>query len=374
MMRSPQRRCLIFSVGYGQGHHAAAAAVAEELGLRGYACEVCDPCAMARPRVFALTRAFYRFCVRRLPWLWGVTYAQTDTARWRRAEKMPLMGELKRHILRLLQEKKPDVVLCTYPLYAYMLDALQAEGLFHGRYAVVVTDAREISRPWLQSRAPLVVVPDKKSAENVCAQFGLDAGAVLPLGFPVRRAFRPCEVLPPSAENLRLLFGAYPALRVVVRSVESLLAAYPAAHITLLAGSRAHSLSSLLADEMAAGRVVVLSATEHMDALFAESHLYIGKTGAATMFECYAARLPMLVNFSLPGQEQGNLELLTEDGGGLRAETPEELVEAVRSMLENGAERWQRTRVAMEAAGYDGAAARIVDEVERRFFHDTFGG
>lgn len=361
--------CLICSVGYGQGHHAAAAALAEEYTSRGYVCRVCDPCALARPTFFAWTQAFYRFCVRRAPWLWGVTYAQTDTANWRKVARMPLLGKLKQCMQRLLEEERPDVVLCTYPIYAYMLDALRSEGLFHGRYVMVVTDAREISRPWLQSGAPLIVVPDAASAEKVQTQFGLSADVVKPLGFPVRRAFRVSEALqPPTPDTLRIVFGAYRSTRDVVRTVRALLTAYPSAHITLLCGNRITRFRALLARVSGEGRVAVLPATERMAELFAESHLYIGKAGAATLFECYASRLPILVNFALPGQEQGNLELLLQDGAGLYAESPADVVQAVQGLLADGAASWQRMRAAMKAGGYDGAAARIADETERRFF------
>lgn len=362
-------KCLICSVGFGQGHHAAAEALAESFSERGCRCCMYDPCALARPGVFSAAQTFYRFCVRRAPWLWGITYAQTDTADWRHVPEMPLMGALKRQVEELLRREEPDIVLCTYPLYAYMLDALRAEGRFHGRYAMVVTDALEISRPWLQSAAPLLVVPDAGTASRVCAQFGLPQEKVLPLGFPVRRAFCLRQALnPPSAHSLRIVFGVYRSTRAVVRSVRALLAAYPAAHITLLAGERAGRLSRRLSREIQALQAEVLPTCAHMAQLFAESHLYIGKAGAATMFECYASRLPMLVNFALPGQEQGNLELLLSDGAGRYVESPEEVVHAVQMLLADGAAEWQRMRTAMAAAGYDGAAARIADEIERRFF------
>lgn len=368
MSKQAVRRCLICSVGYGQGHHAAAAALAEILSERGYACRVCDPCASANLTVFALTQAFYRFCVRRAPWLWGVTYAQTDTADWRRAVKLPLLGMVKQSLLRLLQEERPDVVLCTYPLYAYMLDSLRAEGSFHGRYALVVTDALEISRIWLQSEAPLIVVPDTASAHKVCAQFGLSRRKVLPLGFPVRHAFRPPVIQQPTSDNLRIVVGAYCPTRHMVRMVRALLAVYPMAHITLLAGDRAPRLRHALHRETEGAHVEVLPGTEKMAEMLEHSHIYIGKAGAATMFECYAMRLPMLVNFALPGQEQGNLALLLRDGAGQYAESPADIVQAVQSLLADGAAGWHRCRAAMAAAGYDGAAMRIAEEIERRFF------
>lgn len=361
-------RILICSVGYGQGHHAASAALAEEFLARGMHCRVCDPCELASPKIFAVTQAFYRFCVHRMPWLWRVTYAQTDTANWRKAVHMPILRAVKQRLALLLQEERPDIVVCTYPLYAYMLDALREEGLFHGRYAMVVTDAREISRPWMLSDAPAVYVTDAVTAELVRHFFGLPDALVRVSGFPVRRRFRPNgDIVKPSASHLHILFGAYRSTGDIVDSVRALLGAYPQARITLLAGNRAESCRSLLSEDINAGRAEVLDATDHMAEYLAESHLYIGKAGAATMFECYASHVPMLVNFALPGQEQGNLELLLQDGAGVYAESPAELLQAVHLLLADDASVWSRMRAAMAEAHYDGAAARIVNDMERSF-------
>lgn len=362
------KRLLILSVGYGQGHHAAAAALAEEYSARGWAVRVADPCAEAHPQAFAWTQRFYDFCVRRAPWLWGITYAQTDTADWRKAVHWPLLRGVKERIRYLLHEDEPEIVLCTYPLYAYMLDVLQERGEFHGRYAVIVTDALEISRPWMQSSAPLVLVPDEYSCEKVCAAFGLSAERVATGGFPVKTAFAPAVNLEqPSFAHLRILFGAFRSPADVQQTVRAVLQAYPAARVTLLAAAHYESLSSRLQDEISNGRVELLPSTPHMARLMAQSHVYIGKAGAATMFECYAAALPMLVNFALPGQEQGNLELLLRDGAGEYAESPEAVVEALQNMMADGAAAWHAMRAAMAAAHHRrGGAARIAEAVERR--------
>lgn len=362
------KKLLILSVGYGQGHHAAAAALAEEFAARGWECRVADPCEEAHPAVFLWTQRFYDLCVRRAPWLWSITYAQTDTANWHHAVRWPLLRGVAERVRSLLAEVAPDVVLCTYPLYAYMLDTLRRGGMFHGRYAVVVTDALVISRPWVQSLAPLLFVPDENSKERVCAQFGLGADVVMSGGFPVRRCFAPAMALPaPSAEDLRILFGAFCSAREAARTARAILNAYPAAKVTLLGSARYAALHRLLAPELKAGRMVLLPPGQSMPALMAQSHIYIGKAGAATMFECYASALPMVVNFALPGQEQGNLELLLRDRAGVYAESPESVVSALQKMLVDGASEWLSMRAAMRAAHQKrGGAARIADEVERR--------
>ena len=85
------------------------------------------------------------------------------------------------------------------------------------------------------------------------------------------------------------------------------------------------------------------------------------------MFEAYSSELPVIVNYSLPGQEQGNLALLLADGAGVTAGTTSELLTRVRGLLADGAAGWKRLTAAMQRAARTGAAARIVDELERRF-------
>lgn len=362
------KKLLILSVGYGQGHHAAASALAEEFAARGWECRVSDPCAEAHPRTFLLTRRFYDFCVRRAPWLWGITYAQTDTADWRHAVDWPLLRGVVNRVRCLLLETEPDIVLCTYPLYAYMLDALRQRKAFHGRYAVVVTDALVISRPWVQSAAPLFFVPDEASRELLCAQFGLPGRSVVAGGFPVRKQFAPSAALvAPSGADLRLLFGAFRSAREVSRTVRAILNVYPKARVTVLGAAHYDALQSMMTCEIATGQVVLLPPGQNMPELMTQHHVYIGKAGAATMFECYASALPMIVNFALPGQEQGNLELLLRDGAGVNAESPESVQEALKHMLAGGAKEWCAMRAVM-AATYQkrGGAARIADVVERR--------
>lgn len=336
--------------------------------MREWECRVSDPCEEAHPTVFHLSQKYYDFCVRRAPWLWKVTYAQTDTADWRHAVKWPLLRGVVERVRRLLEEMTPDVVLCTYPLYAYMLDTLHREGVFHGRYAVVVTDALVISRPWVQSATPLLFVPDEFSQERICSQFGLSRRVIVSGGFPVKKCFAPSHPLSvPTASDFRILFGAFRPSHEVVRTVRAILYAYPAAKVTLLGSARYGAFRRLLLREIESRQVELLPPGQEMSDLMARSHLYIGKAGAATMFECYAEALPMIVNFALPGQEQGNLELLLRDGAGIYADSPESVVSALKNMLADGAAEWRAMRTAMMTAHQKrGGATRIADETERR--------
>ncbi len=310
------KKLLLLSVGFGQGHHAAAAAAAEEFTTRGWQCRTVDPCREAHPFVFGISQAYYRFCVRRAPELWAVTYAMTDAADWTRCVRWPLLKEATEYIEQQLQEWQPDLVICTYPLFAYMLDAIAARSGRSHPYAMLVTDAIAVSSPWMKSRAPLVFVPDALTHAQVTARYGLPDERVIAAGFPVRHSFTPSSLSAPTKQTLRILYACYISRRRSLEQVSAMLTAFPEAHITVLAGDFATLFHRHFAADVKAGRLTILQQTQEMPRLFATHHVYIGKAGAATVFEGYSARIPLFINYALPGQEQGNLELLERDGAG----------------------------------------------------------
>jgi processive 1,2-diacylglycerol beta-glucosyltransferase len=364
MGRQGVKRLLVLSVGYGQGHHSAAQAMAEHYAAAGWQTRMEDVCESASPRVFRLTQAFYRFCVRRAPWLWGVTYSLTDTADWTELIRSPWLRPVQNCLRGLIGEWEPDFIICTYPLFAYMLDALQQKI----PYAVVVTDAQEISRPWMLSRTSLVTVPDSESARMVRERYALDEHTVVPAGFPVRRAFcRSERRMPPDVGALRVLYGAYRRPGGVIADIAALLSSFPDMVLTVIAGQHLRRLQRMFAEECRSGRLILLRKTTQMPELLAESHFYVGKAGAATMFECYAALVPAIVNFTLPGQEQGNLQLLLQDGAGCHAESTQHLVQILQRLLAHSAEGWHELCEAMERADRTRGAERIAAAIERRF-------
>ncbi len=367
-----QKKALLLSVGYGEGHHAAARAAAGEFSRRGWAVEQVDICRETHPRLFRLTQRFYHFCVRRAPWVWGVTYARADKADWSRAVRRPPLLACCRVLAALLRRCRPDAIVCTYPLFSFMVDLLREEGMELPPCFVVVTDSLVISRPWMTSKATLFCLPDEYSARMVQRRYALPDSRVVVTGFPVRPEFR-CGAgrTAPTPANLSIVYGAYASPERVVEDVRGLLALFPRAHITLLAGERAEKLRRCLAEECRCGAAEVLVRCEDMPALFARNHLYIGKAGAATMYEAYSSGIPCIVNYALPGQEQGNLRLLLKDGAGLFVESTEGLLRAVSGLMKDRAAGWLALAGAMQRAARSHGAERLVDTIEQTISHDA---
>ncbi len=363
-------KVLILTIAYGQGHKSAAEGIAEEYLARGCKVLVSDPCEADKTGLYALTKAYYKLCVRRAPWLWAMAYAQTDTADWRSKITWPGIKTATIYLADLLLSWRPDVVICTYPLYAYMMDYLSTEQMVDVPYAVVVTDSLEISRPWVKSCSRFLFVPDEFSAALIRERYGLPRTEIIDSGFPVRKAFRRCNSkCSPSALRLNILYGAYLCLESTVRQIRGIFDTFPHARIVLLGGGRCESMKQKLDQYVTDGSLTVLRSSEKMPELFATAHIYIGKTGAATMFEAYASGVPFIANYALPGQEQGNLQLLLKDGAGCWAEETGSLCSIIQDWLCNDAEKWRRIRMNMLTRSERvHGAKRIADILELKLY------
>ena len=60
--------------------------------------------------------------------------------------------------------------------------------------------------------------------------------------------------------------------------------------------------------------------TDQIPRLLMTHHVVVSKAGGATTQEAIAARCPMVVNQVVPGQEEGNCELLLRHGAGALAD------------------------------------------------------
>lgn len=367
-----QARVLILTVGYGHGHRSAAEAIAERFHARGVSVRIEDPCEADTTGLYAITKEYYQFCVRRAPWLWSVAYSQTETADWHSKVKWPIVRRATAHLRDIIRSWRPDVVISTYPLFAYMVDYLRNSGLCRVPSAVVVTDAIEISKPWVKADFDALFVPDEFSADSLINRYGLNAASIYATGFPVRSAFVHSGTKElPNGNNLQILLGVHINPGNAVKLISLIFSQFPFARTVVLAGTHYRLLQKRLCGETFANQLTILETTDRMSELLSDAHLYIGKTGAATMFECYASGVPVLANYALPGQEQGNLELLLRDGCGYWVDSVRDCCDKISELLSNGACQWQRLRNNMfNMRRRVQGAERIVDIIIEKYCHE----
>ncbi len=359
-MRLETPKILIVTAGYGDGHNSAARGIAEALEGRAD-CRVRDIIALAEPFVFKYSRKGYLWTISCAPSLWRLLYDWTDSVDMSQ-EPMAGMGRVKERLEREVNEFRPDFIICTYMLYPYLLDKLFLKTGKAVPYLTVVTDSLEINKSWLCSNSPMWAVTDLWTRQ-VMADRGLDDRKIMATGFPVSPSLKKLSndsVLEPGG-GFRVLFFPQGRAKCALRMLEAILESDPCVQVTCVLGRHFRkyypSFSRLLS--LYGDRLGIRGWTRKVPQLMASHHLVVGKAGGATSHECIAMARPMIVNFRTPGQEEGNIALLEKLGGGRFAETPQELKETLRLMLENDRTLWKSMHSGLKAAAVTDGAEKI---------------
>jgi processive 1,2-diacylglycerol beta-glucosyltransferase len=357
-------RILILTAGFGEGHNAAARALAtacDTLHGPGTA-RLVDAFALASPRLNEISRRFYIGMINRTPKLWSSVYAWVDrSAVFPRA--LAFLQRETRLLGRIIAEEKPTVLCSTYPVYAYMLGQLEREGQALPPHFNVVTDSISINSLWWRVACEGWFLPNPDSAE-VLRRAGVEAGRLHVAGFPVTPFFsaHAAEFQPPC-----LAGGATPRVLYIINSgtrhaaeTAGRLLAEPDLCVTCAVGrdeGLRKKLEALATD--AAHPATILGWTDQIPRLLMTHHVVVSKAGGATTQEAIAARCPMIVNQIVPGQEEGNYELLRRHGVGALAETPEAIVHELRRAFAHRGRVWSQWRTALSGLARPDAARDI---------------
>ena len=365
------RRILVLSVPAGAGHTRVAEAI--RAGAQGGPEVVdvihLDATACATRRLRLVYTDFYLLLVRRLPAVWSWVYRFTNAAApdgWIHR----LRRRIERHdsvrLLDRIAELRPDAIVCTHFQPAEVLSPGIEAGTLACPVWVQVTDF-DLHRMWVHRHMAGYFAGNDEVA-FLMRKHGIDADAIHVTGIPVMPAF---GLPPPRAECAQelgidpgrmtfLLMGGGAGLGGLCALAERLLAIPGNFQLIVLAGRNAAELAALR--ELAAshpGRLVPQGFTDRVERLMACADVAITKPGGATTAECLAMGLPMIVNASIPGQEERNANFLLEYGAAMKAFDAPSLEYRVRYLMAHP-EELDRMRARARALGRPQAASAVL--------------
>ena len=341
----PPLTVLILTAGFGEGHNSAARSIAEALLQESKGeCQatVVDLFEDAAP----ISGAFYKWCYRQminhLPNLWAWLFELTKKGNFAAMWWDRFIG-VRAAMAARLHQHHPQVVVFTYPTYSYVLTSLKSDPAVPQpqRVFLAVTDSITIHPIWLHGAVDRVYVTDEFSQS--IAQQGLRCAADVEVsGFPVAPAFAsfPPRSPRPSTHPLRVLYFATTAKSHVRPTLRGLLQNLPPhASLTVIMGKHDKRLRSeveQIAQEYPLAKITLIAWTREVPQLLMAHDIVISKAGGATVHECFAAGVPVITNYIIPGQEEGNAELLERLGCGCRCLVPSETGLLLVAMMADG--------------------------------------
>jgi UDP-N-acetylglucosamine:LPS N-acetylglucosamine transferase len=362
------KKVLILTAGFGEGHNAAARNLRDALEFISdeVQVELLDLFESSYGSMNTLARSAYLSMVQYAPKLWGGVYNLLDNSKFVE-NRLGGFTRLKNALTDILHETQPDCVVSTYPVYAHVIQEIYrdyAERPFV--FITVVTDAITVNSAWYSAPSDFFCVANEPTAD-VMKKAGVPAGKIRALGFPVSLQFTEEPALPlrlpVSDEPRKILYVIGTGKKKAGKVIERLLALTDT-ELTITCGRDAELKTDLLERTSEyKDRVHVLGWTNQMPKLLLTHHLVISKAGGAITQEAIAARCPMIVNQVIPGQEEGNAQLIADYKLGAVVARNREVPELVEEALAGKAKLWQEWRKNLARISRPDAARALAELV-----------
>ena len=370
------KKILILTAGFGDGHNAAARSLRDAIELcdEDARAEVVDLFADSYGAFNTFARKSYLGIVQYAPRLWGGIYSMLEHPFVEK--QLGGFTRLQTTLEKILAETQPDCVVSTYPVYGHVIKKIYAshnERPF--RFITVVTDSITVNSSWFRAPSDFFCVANDETAE-VLKKGGVVREQIKVLGFPVSPLFaeNPNDLPAPVGDKpRRVLYVINTGKKKAGKAIDRLLE-IDDVHLTITAGRDPELRAELIERTRDfEDRVKVLGWTNQMPELMMSHHLIISKAGGATVQEAIAARIPMIVNQVIPGQEEGNAELIWRCGLGAIAEKNKEVAELVENAFAHRAGQWNEWRANLKKVSRPNAARDIAELILEEADHDKPG-
>lgn len=351
------KKVLIMSASTGGGHNRAARAIKEEITKKTIdgspiECEIIDSLKLINNTMDKIISRGYEKSAIYTPKAYGSVYrlSETSLASKNEFKGNPLTSLAVKKFISLLDESKPDLIIGTHPFPMIAFSTLKKHTnnykksdhsriheTLHRDYShltvpplvTVLTDYTTHST-WIQNEIDYYIAGHEYVKELLVCD-GVNPDKVKTFGIPVEKSFLSNRDrntvlsefgLDPNKFTVLLMGGSFGAGNIK-ETLDELLSINRDFQIIVIAG-RNESLKDKLqkrldiVDHNFNKNVLILGFTNKMNDLLASVDILVSKPGGLTTTEALLKNLPMIVPYYIPGQEEENLDFLTNCGVALK--------------------------------------------------------
>lgn len=357
---------LVLTAGFGDGHNTAARSVAEALVQLhpDEEVQVKDLVSDVQPRLADVLKRLYQQAITNFPSAWRMVYRQLERTEMN-PDKTAWLAPLLRALDTMLNESHPRLIISTYPLYSMLLQALEKNRAVPP-LATVITDSITVHPIWTKAPSDLYCVADDETREVVEQTLHIPASKIRVTGFPVSLQF--IKPLPPgddSDKRHRLLYVPSTSARRVAATLKELRPQVEKGlHLTIPVGKHEARLYHILRrfiDGLPGASIEIIGWTTRMPELLRTHDVIICKAGGAIMHEVLAARIPAVIDYVVPGQEEGNAEMLVKADCGVVTSSAKETANEVARILADHGKVANEMRSRMEKLSVPDAAIKTAE-------------
>lgn len=343
------KRVLILTADAGFGHRSAAIAIKKALELsyeEKVFVEIRNPLDDSEaPALLRESQSDYDRVVKESPELYRLGYEASDANIPTTLMESVLTILLFEVIRENLKDFKPDVIVCTYPMYLAPLDSVLTLQRKKIPVISVITDLASVHQIWFKKDVDVCIVPND-IVKNLAYSNGLKASQIEVCGIPVHPDF---SLIKSSKKELRKSLTwneKLPTILVVgsSRSEQMINKLNIINHsgfdfqLILVAGNDKKLFDQFNQIEWHHPAKIYEFVSE-MPKFLKASDLNLCKAGGLIITESLASGLPMLLTDVIPGQEVGNAKYVEDHTSGFQIRSDQDLVEKFYHLMIDNQEK-----------------------------------
>lgn len=355
----------------GGGHRSAAKAIIEALDIYypgRVTTEMLDFFVKYAPPPFDMAVSTYA-PMAQVPDLWELGYKLSNGRYRSRLVQEVLWPYIRKRTKDLVLEHPCDMFVSVHPIINTPI--LRMLGPDHKPYLIVITDMVSTHAFWYNKNATLTLAPTVEAMQRGMG-IGMPPGSIEVAGQPIADKFRhppePREVLRerfgwPIDKPVVLFAGGGEGMGPLYDTVREVDRANLPLLMVIIAG-RNQNLVNKFQKLKFQTENQILGFVDNMPDLMNASDILVTKAGPGTISEAFIAGLPIILYSRMPGQEEGNVDYVVDQGAGVWAATPEAVVSILRYWVHHPQERLAVAAVSKSLARPDASlniARRIID-------------
>ena len=321
------KKVIVFYASYGGGHLSAARSIKEyiENNYPDVDSELIDCVKYINKALEKVTTKAYSEMAKKVPQAWGHIYKGADKgpiSKISTTSNKVMAVKLK----KLLDEKQPDLVICTHPFASQMCSYLKRKEKTNVKIATVLTDFA-IHNQWTVGHeyTDYFFVSHNGMKNDLIAE-GVSPGKIYVTGIPLSNKF----LLEYDKADILRSFGLSPNKKTVLFfaggelglgktytfNIFKSFVCNDNIQIVAIAGRNPkmkENFESFVEEMGKESSVKILEYTDKVAQLMSISDLVVTKPGGLTTTESLASGLPIVVINPIPGQEEENAEFLEKN-------------------------------------------------------------
>lgn len=328
-------KIVILTASTGAGHNQAAKNLTKEFAKFNDEIKIIDIFQETTKNTNKIICQGYDVFASKLPQTYGIIYNISNNKLINPIFLKNIFFKVEKKLKIILDEIKPDIIISTHPLSVPIISKIKEDSKYTIPFIQIITDFKA-HYTYIDKGVDAYITASEFTKTSLTNK-GIPENKIFVYGIPIKEEFRNNNKVESDIFKI-LIMGGSMGLKNMEKSVDVLVNSNLNIKITVICASNIElrkKLTKKFKTKIIEGKIEVKGFVDNIDELMDSSKLLITKPGGLTSTEAINKFIPMIIPFSIPGQEEENTAFLVEEKMAISINDIQDLPKYVKMLLED---------------------------------------